>query len=922
MRGKMKGHALQMWLSVFVLALLVWTPKEAQAQYGKITGTITDALTGEALPGVNVIIDGTTQGTATDLDGEYFIVGVRPGSYTLVISYIGFETVRVQDVRVQIDLTTEIDVQLKEEVIEGQEVVVVAERPLVQKDLTATTAVVTGEKIRSLPLENFSDVVNLQAGVVNGHFRGGRTGEVAYLVDGLPVTDVFDGSVGVSIENEMVEEAQVVTGAFNAEYGQALSGIVNVVTRDGSNQFSGRFAGFMGDYASNHTTLFPEINKFNPTAVANGELSLGGPILKDRLFFFTSGRYFKNDGWVFGRNQFTYNDVGFDTSGRLALLNENGSGDSSVVALNPYDKISGQAKLTYRLTSKIRVAGNIIASQENLRSGGHNLFFFPAAQLDQERTGRSIYFKWTHTLSNRSFYEAGVTNSYSTFQEHLFDDPFDERYRDPTIFNQFSDPLLTSGFKVGGTDNKRFFRSTNTYLFKADFTSQVDDINLLKVGAEFRRHELTFKDDFVVVNEDTGERFVSSNGRYVNSPIEFSAYVQDKVELGGLIINAGIRFDYFDSKGRVLIDPSSKEALFLENRLADLDPSQIDLDEGGFPIIDYTPDTHFKDADPQWQISPRIGVAFPISESGVIHFSYGHFFQIPNFFNLYQNPFFQLGSSGSGLIGLVGNANLEPEQTINGEIGLKQQLSAASAIEVTAYYRDIRNLTGTATDPIQISGTSARYGMLVNSDFGFVRGIVFRFDQRVGGSFFASADYTYQVAKANASDPSQIYNAAATKQELEKQILPTNWDQRHTANITFSYRQGQSWGFGLVGQFGTGEPFTPQQTTKQTGAIIPTIIPLNSERKPITANIDLDFYKNINVGSRGSLQVYGRVDNLLDTKNEYQVFGDTGRATYSLQKNVDEATFRGNPVYLDRWYTRPYFFSQPRRVVLGVRYLF
>ena len=145
-------------------------------------------------------------------------------------------------------LTVVVDFELTDEVFGGQEVVIVAERPLVQKDLTATTAIVSGDEIRSLPVENFGQVIGLQAGVVNGHFRGGRMGEVGYWVDGMPVTDVFDGSLGVSVENNMVDELQVVTGAFNAEYGQAMSGIVNIVTRDGDNRFSGgikfQFHGF------------------------------------------------------------------------------------------------------------------------------------------------------------------------------------------------------------------------------------------------------------------------------------------------------------------------------------------------------------------------------------------------------------------------------------------------------------------------------------------------------------------------------------------------------------------------------------------------------------------------------------------------------------------------------------------------------
>lgn len=904
------------WLkSLWVLAALqvAFGATQAFAQYGKVAGRVTDAATGEALPGVNVLIEGTTQGTSTDADGEYVIIGLRPGTYTIVASFIGFQTVRVENVRVQIDLTTRQDIQLREAVLEGAEVVVTAERPLVQKDLTATTAVVSGEEIRAIPVENFSEVVNLQAGVVNGHFRGGRIGEVGYWVDGLPVTDVFDGGLAVSVENDMVEEMQVVTGAFNAEYGQAMSGIVNVVTRDGSNRFGGSFSGFTGDYFSGNTDVFPNLDSVSPAAVRNAELNLSGPLLKDRFFFFTSGRYFHNDGHIYGRNVYGFEDVGLDNTGRLVLLNPSGSGDSSLVALNPYDKLSGQAKLTLRLTGRIRVAANLIASQENFKGNDFALYYFPQAQLDQKRWARSSYLKWTHTLSNRTFYEIGLTNNFSAYREWLFEDPNDARYRDPELFN-FSDYLITAGFRAGGTNNRRFSRSTDTYLVKLDATSQVNMVNLVKVGVEARRHRLKYDDGFVVVDPNTDDQFVSTSGRYDYTPVEFSAYVQDKVELGGLIVNAGVRFDYFDSNGRVFRDPRDPNAVFLENRLRD-------AQAGPDGELDFTPEAYFEEASASWQVSPRLGVAFPITETGVIHFSYGHFFQVPNFELLYQNPYFLLSSGGSGLIGLVGNANLKPEQTISGEIGLKQQLNATSAIEVTAYYRDIRNLTGTATDPIQVTGSSARYGMLVNSDFGFVRGLVFRFDQRLGARFFAGLDYTYQIAKSNASDPAQVYQAAAAKQDLEKQIVPTNWDQRHTANVSLSYQGPADFGFGLVASVGSGEPYTPRQTTLQTGSIVPSTIPLNSEKRPFVYDVDLSAYKNFSLGGL-TFQLFTKIDNLLDTANEYGVFDDTGRATYSLQRNVDQATFRGNPEVLERWYTRPSFFAEPRRVVVGATFSF
>jgi len=326
-------------IMAIAMAATVFVAESARAQTtGKIAGMVTDSESGTPLPGVNVFIEGTTQGTATNFDGEYTIIGVSPGTYNVVASFVGFAQKTITGVEVNAGLTAELDIVLSEEVFEGEEVVIVATRPVVQKDLTATTAIVSGEDIRALPVENFADVIALQAGVVDGHFRGGRTGEVGYWIDGMPVTDVFDGSLGVSVENNMVEELQVVTGAFNAEFGQAMSGIVNIVTRDGQNKFSGGLRAFAGDYVSSNDNLFMNIDDFSATAVQNIEADLSGPIKRDRVFFNSSIRYFSNDGHLYGRRVFLPEDVGLDQTGRVALLNETGSGDSSFVALNPFEK--------------------------------------------------------------------------------------------------------------------------------------------------------------------------------------------------------------------------------------------------------------------------------------------------------------------------------------------------------------------------------------------------------------------------------------------------------------------------------------------------------------------------------------------------------------------------------------------------------
>ncbi|MDR9415550.1 MAG: TonB-dependent receptor [Gracilimonas sp.] len=871
------------------------------AQTGKIRGVVTDSETGEPVIGASVIIEGTTKGNATNVDGEYIILNVEPGTYNLVFSYIGYSQTTVQDVRVSIDLTTQINVELQPEVVEGEEVTVVAGRELVRKDVTASLSSVTSEQIEAIPVENFSEVVELQAGVVDGHFRGGRTGEVGYWVDGVPVTDVFDGSLSAGVENSSVKEVQVVTGAFNAEYGQAMSGIVNIVTKDGSNNFTGSVHTFLGDYASNRTDLFRGIDEINPVAVRNIEANIDGPIIKDNLFFFASARYFGNDGWFYGRDVFDFNNVGINEQGQLGLLDTLGTGDSSLVNMNPYEKLNGQFKLTWRPISGLKVSANIIGGGEEFKNYNHGAQFIPEFSRDEYTRNYSAYLKATHSLSDRTFYDVSVSNTYKKYESYLFEDPFDDRYL-PNDYAGFRANNITSGFIIGGTDNGRTMRETNTLIGKFDLTSQVNNSNQIKTGVEYRYHNLVFRDENSIVNNpQEGVERVFVNSAYDVNPIELSGYIQDKVEIGNLIINAGVRFDYFDSNFKVFTDPTDPDVVFDEQRPED--ESLV-----------------FEDSEPTWQFSPRLGIAFPISETGAIHFSYGHFFQIPNFNLLYQNPFFRLGG-GSGLIGLLGNANLDPQKTINGELGYKQELSPSSAVEVTAFFRDIRNLAGTATDPIAVQGTSVRYGIVRNSDFGFIKGIVLTFDQGFNNGLFFTADYTFQIAKGNASDPAQAYNAAAAKTELEKRIVPLDWDQLHTVNLTANYQSRDGWGFGAIFNAGSGFPYTPDYNLR-TNASPPSVNPLNSQRRPAKYNIDLNLTKSIQFSDDQRMQIYAKIDNVLDTGNERNVFSDTGTAEYSLYRNEDLKNFRGDIAFLNANYNRPDFYNEPRRIVFGIRYNF
>ena len=279
-------------------------------QTGKIAGTITDKDLGDAVIGANIIVDGTFFGAAADIDGYYYINNIPPGTYTLTISAVGYNKTKVENVVVKIDLTTDISIELSSEAIDiGGEVVVTATRPLVTNDLTSTSVTISSEDLSMMPVEDISAVVNLQAGVMDGHFRGGRQGEVGYLIDGVPVTDAFNGSLSVNVENNAIREVEIISGTFNAEYGQAMSGIVNIVTKEGSANYEGSASIYFGTHFTNDKKLFYEIDNFGSNNSTDFQFNLGGPTpISNNLNFFISGRYFNDDGYLFGQRIYNNNE--------------------------------------------------------------------------------------------------------------------------------------------------------------------------------------------------------------------------------------------------------------------------------------------------------------------------------------------------------------------------------------------------------------------------------------------------------------------------------------------------------------------------------------------------------------------------------------------------------------------------------------
>ncbi len=894
---------------------------------GKLAGKVTDSSTGQPLPGAYVIVQELMAGAIADEKGEYVILNLPPGIYTVRSEMIGFTPVSMSRVPLSADLTTTIDFALEPTVLEvGQAIEVVAVKAPVQLDLTSSSAVVGSREIRDLPVEQVQDVLSLQAGVIRGafggiHIRGGRTDEVAYWVDGIPTTDVYEGGQGVQVQNSAVDELQVISGTFNAEYGQAMSGVVNIVTNSGGPHYQGSMTVYVDDVVSNDTDIFYNVDDIGIGSF-NGELVVSGPVpsARNKLTFFGLGRYYDTDGYFYGKR----------------IFNPDGTpGDSAAVAMAWSKNLYLQGKLAFQATNTLRLTYGLFFEDGEYKEYDHYFKYNPDGVAPHYNTSQTHIFTLTHSLSPTTFYELRGTRFSRTYKRHLYDDPYDPRY----VHQDYLTAPADYSFCVGGTQMMHFERTTAYWIGKLDVLSQVTKRHQVKGGLEVRLHHLTLDDAEVrplttgAYNQD-GEwdplagtevtpfqptihpLWSPYHDAYDKKPKELSLYLQDKIEFREVILNVGLRFDYFDPDGQILADPHDPDvnnpmlpSHIYKNYSPELPPEQL---------VKYTLEERkafwYKDASVKTQLSPRLGVAYPISDRGAIHFSYGHFFQIPQFRYLYENPEFEV-ARGQGLGTIMGNADLNPQRTVMYEVGLQQALSDVDGFDVTMFYRDIRDWVGTS-EAIETYVAGTAYSKYVNKDYANARGVTLRYDRRFANGFSAGLDYSFMIVEGTASDPTDAYNAARNNQSPRLSLIPLGWDRTHTLNANVAVG-GESWRASLLGRFSTGEPYTPTFPRGQvSGAGQYVGLRDNSARKPNAYTFDLKAYRRFGYG-RLSTTLFLNVFNLFDRRNEANVYSTTGRATYDLDaQRASDNPRRPNSV--EEYLARPDFYSEPRKIQAGL----
>lgn len=878
---------------------------------GKIAGVITDKDTGEPLPGVNVILKGTRMGASTDADGYFVILNIPPGTYDLEAIYVGYTNYLVKGLQVSVDLTTEVNIQMSSTTLETSETItVVAQRPIIQTDEVSTRHFVSSEEIALQPVNSFQEIARNQAGVVGNHFRGGRSNEVLVLVDGIPVKSpagTYSGDLGgftTDVPEFGIQELEVSLGGFSAEYGNVQSGILNVALMEGRDKFSGRFrfTSSPGTSAKSFTENGITFNRLQPLENIY-ELNFSGPIIPNKLSFSLSAEITdKKRGFYINQQAFNQTYQGKLTYNITPNLKLAAGGifnrrkwDSFYFPASRYgpgegyttDHLSLGVKndtLTmYRYVDDESLYGKIIVEDTpGMVDAVGDTFnvtrtYYMAGMQEylwnSKQSSDMAYLLWTHALNENTYYEIRYNYFFSNYHYATrdVDDRDGDGDRDEDLQWDISKPGPHPIYRereenywwIRGDDPGYRDQSSVTNTLKLDLVSQMNANNLIKAGIETNYHLMDVENISWTLGVGTYRKDIWKQNLF-----DFAMYAQDKMEFAGIVAIIGLRFDLFDPNGlgAPVLYPADYEYPFSF------------VDENGIPILNNP-----KEAKMKTQLSPRLGFSFPITETSIMHFTYGHYFQRPDGYYLYRNYKLQ---SLTKVGNFVGYPNLNPEKTVAYEVGVEQQLLEDYKFTVTGYYKDVTNLMNWHKY-VGRSINNSELNVYTNADYGNIKGLEFTFSKLVGRFWGGSINYTYSLARGRSSNAT---GGSGSFTDVKRMNI-LNFDQTHTVNANLTFKTPEEYGW-ILGdwvanvqfKYGSGLPYSSYGTNK-----------INDKRMPWTSTTDIKLLKNFRLGKVG-LNVFMDVFNIFDKMNVLWI----GNTQYYDSGDPADASIKGDPSVVRR----------------------
>lgn len=916
------------WSSTLVNTLQA---QNARSTTGSISGVITDKENGETLPGVNVIIRGTSFGASTDLDGRYTIRNIRPGEYSIEISYIGFERLLFTGIRVVAGETTELNAEIVPTTYTSdEEIVVIGAAPIFDVEKSKSSTLMSRQQIEAAPVRKIDDVVGMQAGVVKDptgiYIKGGRAYETGFVVDGVSAQDPLAGTgFGLDLGANAFSEVEVTTGGVGAEYGDVTSGVVSVRTRDGSDQLEGSFThkrdhfGQDTDRSSNFYSDIYEFTLGGPEPLTGALLPFAGLNIPGKIYFYFTGQLSLS-------NEFTKNAA---DQVRSSIVS------TDFFSPRQDNRWNGMMKLTYRIKPGMRLEGafqrSLTVNQNTrmLQITGADVQIRPGYQfpfqedLDKANTyshdSNLSYLKWTQTIDQTSFYELQLSRLFTrlradangldwrpeivegeydprsivTFPAREFPgtDGFTYVLPGPGFFNNGGVATLwhdhfAEEITFKGSYNKFFAGRTNqlTVGFDAKFNDyQWIDITRPWIGAPIE----VAPGEFSETNR-VGDRFDAWRVK----PRRGAVYVNDKIRYNGLIADIGARFEYW-APGKYVDD-------LVENPAA--------------PIPDFIRE-EYRDSSYElfglrykFRILPKVSVSFPVRENQVLFFNYGHSTRIPHPTFVYSSldPFYQNQASFADL----GNPNLNPEVDISYEIGFRYQVTTNDALNLTAFWSDKYDFVTTqqirVNDP---TGRPVNRSFRINGDFARSRGLEATYLKRYKDWAQGQLAVTYSRAEGLSSTNNDNLQAISGQQVIGSNVeTPLAWDRPWDikGNIILTYdRTNPMFGFAPLNQmrlflsavWRSGIRYTPQEFVGFSRNPItgeedwrPLYEQVQdpelrfSETGPSWFYMDLNFEKWFEIAGV-ELSAYLEVSNLLNNRNSAivnPVTGEQYRTDYPL----------------------------------------
>jgi len=952
----------QITIGVLVILLGLWS--YAFAGNGKISGRVIDGETSEPLIGANVILVGTSFGAVTDVEGRYVILSVATGAYDVKATYVGYQERTIANLRVSSDLTTEANFQMRPVAVEVSPVVIVAERPLINKNATNAVRISTGEELAKLPIRGVQNAVALQPGVVFQNdrlfIRGGRADEVGYFLEGANTRNVMDGTNLTNIIPEALEEFQVQAGGYNAEYGGANAGIVRQSLKTGTPELKGSLLLETDNFTKQNAKSLGTYSY----GYSNYVLTLSGPVYKDKVkFFFAGENRFDRDFRVQFWDGFRFNNLA--DANASSVTRRLGFPDTvQVLDIKPgnfpgmsRNRYTANGTLTFDFNPIIVRVGGTFSRQKSQGTSLPIENIFNLGRLGiTETSDLLLNAKVTHIVTPKISYEVNFFygdnrskttdpdfgDNYLLYNDSLAAAPFGYRYRSYTIGPGSSDSR-SNGFLLGGFPFDRFGERQSGFAKSrqvrvggsADLTAQIGREHEIKAGLsletyrvrnyttngrmlvfyrsnpdlartpgaerdyQVRENGAVNNFGYDVYGNEIGTAFNTDDPTSIDGPkqpIFFSTYLQDKLEYSDLIINAGLRFDIFNTNDFKFID----------------DPTTPTIIEGPEnPSVDATTywykATGIKKTPAFKAISPRLGFSFPVSDRTVFHVQYGKFIQPPALNVLYTGRGNQsVPFTGRNYIPNPVGRDLDPERTTQYEIGFTQQISDNASFDITGFYKDIRGQIQIVRQLTTATSVAAGYNTLANGDFATTKGVEFSLRLRRVNRFQAQVNYTFSDAKGTGSATNSAVSTVENGTLYPTVISPLDFNQAHRGAVNIDFRFGQNdggpalerLGANVLFTFNSGHPYTRSgggvgQQGPEDGALIEndaraseSLESVNASTTPWNYSIDLRLDKTVTLGPLDA-NFYIYVQNLLNTKNVINVYRRTG--------NADDDGFLTNP---------------------------